>query len=293
MDGNNEDNKNNINNDKSEEKNKKENKNDEKGKNNNNYNSNRKKKYKVDVNKEKEDENEDLYISQQRSYSCRIGDQKSKKFNYNNEEIENNIKRKLKFLKTPQIKPKKSKVIPNPISLGTISFSNKKSKFNIIKNDNIILSEGEEEESNEYSSDSNSDFQNKLENNNINIDNNKEINNKENNNYINNEMDKVNDIKEFKIEEENDEYNEYGNLSIKNIRKNLIQSKKSVLKNIKNNNEIENILSEKYKKIKDNILNNNDNEEEVPKTLFKTIGFSKVNLNLPILNYLRKNSTSK
>ena len=287
MDDRNEHNKNNINNNKDEKNSEKENKNDERGKNN--YNSNRKKKYKVDVDKEKGEENEDLYISQQRSYSCRIGDQKSKKFSYNNEEIENNIKKKLKFLKTPQLKPKKSKIIPDPITIGTTSFSHKKSKYNIIKNDNIILSEGEEEESNEYSSDSNSDFHNKKQNNNININNNIEINNKENNN---DEKNKINDAKESNIEEENDEYNENGDLVIKNIRKNLILSKKSVLKSTKNNNEIENFLSEKYKKIKDNILSNDDNEEEVPKTLFKTIGFSHGNENLPILNYLRKNSTS-
>lgn len=290
MDGKGEDNKNYINNNKDEEKDKKENKNEEKGKNN--INSNRKQKFKVDVNQSKEEDNEYLYISQQRSYSCRIGEQKSKKFNYNNEEIDN-IKRKLKYLKTPQLKPKKSKIIPDPISIGTISFSSKKSKYDILKNENIILSEGEEEESNEYSSDSNSDFPNKKENNNININNNNEINNGENNNNNNNEIEnKFNDVKEFNIEEENDEYNEYGNLSIKNIRKNMIQSKRSVLKNIKNDNEIESILSEKYKKIKDIILNNNDNEQEVPKTLFKTIGFSHANINLPILNYLRKNSNS-
>ena len=284
MDDTNEDNKKNINNN-SEEINKKENKNEENGKNIFNSNS-KKKKYKVKVNKEKEEEIEDLYISQQRSYSCRIGEQKSKKFSYNNEEIDN-IKRKLKFLKTPQIKPKKSKIIPKPITIGTISFSSKKSKYNINK-ENIILSEGEDEESNEYSSDSISELSNKKENNNIKIN-----NNKENNNYNNREIDKLNEYKELNIEEENDEYNEHGNLVIKNLRKNMIQSKKSVLKNIKNNNEIENILSEKYKKIKDEILSNDNNEEEVPKTLFKTIGFFQANSNLPILNYLRKNSTSK
>lgn len=123
-------------------------------------------------------------------------------------------------------------------------------------------------------------------------------NNDSNNNSINN-INNVNiknliNIQEFKIEEENDEYNEYGELVLKKLRKNFIQTKKTILKNIKKNNEFDNFLKEKYNTIKENVLNQNEKEEdeEVPKNLCKTIGFTKdKNKNLPILDFLRKNSS--
>ena len=249
------------------------------------FNSNRKKKIKVYINNEKGEDKFVLY-NPQRSYSCRINEEKRQEFTYNDEEIKKNLAQKFKFLKTPQLKPKKSGIIPNPINIGSISISNKKSKYKM-NNENIILSEGEDEESNENSSDSNSELYEDREiddiSNNLLIS--QELENKENNNYNSNE------IREFKIEEENDEYNEKGNLVLKNLRKNMIQSKKDALKNCKNSKKYENILTEKYKKIKENILSINDNEEENSSKFFhKTIGFSNHN-NLPILEFLRQNST--
>ena len=186
-------------------------------------------------------------------------------------------------LKTPQIRPKKSTLIPNPIYLGSTSCSSRKSRFNLLGDENVIFSEGEEE-SIENSSDSLS----------INI---KE---KENMQNLNNLKEKLNDknfinikktmsIPKFSIEEENDDYNEKGDLILMKFRKNMIHSKKTFSKKFKNNNELENFLTKKFDVIKDTILNYN--EEEVPPNLFKTIGFSQVKNDLPILDFLQRKST--
>ena len=241
--------------------------------------SNKKPKYKIKVNDVRE-ESETYYISQ-RSYSCKVGGAKSKNFTYNNEEIKSDLNKKFKYLKTPKIRPKKGKTIPNPINIGSISHSTKKSKSKFIDEENIIFSEGEQENLKEGISDSDSDLN--IEKENLNIDNiiKEKIENKENNNYISNEIYKINEVKEFEIEEENDDdnFNEKGNLVLKKLRKNMIQSKINVIKKTKNYNELENIL-------------NDTEREETQKKLFKTIGFQKENKNLPILDFLRKNSAS-
>ena len=238
--------------------------------------------YQIDINKVNEEE--DYYYNSKRSYSCKVGDSKNKKFIYNIDEIKLNIDNKLKYLKTPKIRPKKSHLIPKPIDLGFTSCSNKKSKFNLINDENIILSEGEESLK-DNSSDSMSNNDDEKENiRNLNIIKDISIKNENNNNNNNNN----------KIEEENDEYNEDGELVLKKLRKNLMQSKKTILKNIKKNNEFDNFLKEKYNTFKENVLNQNEKEEdeEVPKNLCKTIGFTKdKNKNLPILDFLRKNSS--
>ena len=282
----NEENKKNINEkeDKQSNKKKDEQKDDKKKNKHVSFNSNRKKKMKVSINNQKEEEKS--YYYNKRSYSCKINEEIRQEFNYTDEEIKINLNEKFKFLKTPQLKPKKSGRIPNPINIGSISISNKKSKYKM-NNENIILTEGEDEQSNEFSSDSNSELYEEREieefPNNLIIS--QEIENKENNNYNSNE------VKEFQIQEENDEFNEKGNLVLKNLRKNMIQSKKDALRNSKNNKKYENILSEKYKKIKENILSIDNNEEENLTRLFhKTIGFS-IHNNLPILEFLRRNST--
>ena len=103
----------------------------------------------------------DLEAHSKRSYSCKIIDQKKKKFS-GAEEIKMNITKKLNCLKTPQIKPKKGKLNPIPINIGVMK---KNSRFKPIKGDdnvdtnifNDIISEGENEISNKESSDSSSD----------------------------------------------------------------------------------------------------------------------------------------
>ena len=262
--------------------------------------------YQIDINKVNEEE--DYYYNSKRSYSCKVGDSKNKKFIYNIDEIKLNIDNKLKYLKTPKIRPKKSHLIPKPIDLGFTSCSNKKSKFNLINDENIILSEGEEslKDNSSDSMSNNDDEKENIRNLNIikdiSIKNENNNNNNDNDNDNNNSINKINNvninnlinIQEFKIEEENDEYNEYGELVLKKLRKNFIQTKKTILKNIKKNNEFDNFLKEKYNTIKENVLNQNEKEEddEVPKNLCKTIGFTKdKNKNLPILDFLRKNSS--
>ena len=242
--------------------------------------------YKIDLNINK-DEEDGIYFNAKRSYSCKVGDSKRKKFVYNNDEIKLNLNQKLMYLKTPQIRPKKSTLIPNPFYLGSTSCSSKKSKLYLLGDENIILSEGEEE-SNENSSDSFSinieEKENIQSNNNI-----MEISNDKNN--INNNINIKKTISIQKsIEEENDDYNEKGDLILKKLRKNMIQSKKTFSKKIKNNKDLEHFLTEKFNNIKESILNYN--EEEVPQNLFKTVGFSKVKKNnLPILDFLQRKST--
>ena len=236
-----------------------------------------------------QDENNNLWYNPKRSYSCRLGDVKNKKFNYNNEEIELNLNEKFIYLKTPQLKPKKSKLNPTPINIGSISCSTKKSKLSLLNDENIILSEGEDEESIESSSDS--DFYIKKDENDIipNI-NEKKI---EDDKKLEN---KISEIKEFKIEEENDDdYDENGHLILKKLRKNMIQSKKIISKSNKMINRLDNILIEKYKKYKGYILNENIEDEFTPEILHKTSGFPHHNNNddeeeLPILEFLRRNS---
>ena len=151
------------------------------------------------------------------------------------------------YLKTPQIKPKKSTLNPVPINLGSISCIKKKTRFNLLNNDNNIIkdiiSEGENEESNEFSYDSSSDFTGGEE-----IkDNQENQENSELDNIYNNEDDYKENVlackklksentkyekeEEFKIEEENDDFDEYGKISLRNIRKDMIQSKKKFSKN--------------------------------------------------------------
>ena len=236
-----------------------------------------------------QDENNNLWYNPKRSYSCRLGDVKNKKFNYNNEEIELNLNEKFIYLKTPQLKPKKSKLNPTPINIGSISCSTKKSKLSLLNDENIILSEGEDEESIESSSDS--DFYIKKDENDIILNiNEKKI---EDDKKLEN---KISEIKEFKIEEENDDdYDENGHLILKKLRKNMIQSKKIISKSNKMINRLDNILIEKYKKYKGYILNENIEDEFTPEILHKTSGFPHHNNNddeeeLPILEFLRRNS---
>ena len=241
-------------------------------------------KIQIDLNLIKDVE-DDLYYNTKRSYSCKVGDSKIKKFSYNNEEIKLNLNKKLMYLKTPQIRPKKSTLIPNPIYLGSTSCSTKRSRYNLLSDENMILSEGGEE-SNENSSDSLT----------INIEE-EEENNKNLNNIIEKPNEKDNIIKKaisnqkYSIEEENDDYNEKGDLLLMKLRKNMIQSKKTFSKKFSTNNELEHFLTQKFDIIKDSILNYND--EEVPPNLFKTVGFSQVKNDLPILGFLQRKSTQK
>ena len=241
-------------------------------------------KIQIDLNLIKDVE-DDLYYNTKRSYSCKVGDSKIKKFSYNNEEIKLNLNKKLMYLKTPQIRPKKSTLIPNPIYLGSTSCSTKRSRYNLLSDENMILSEGGEE-SNENSSDSLT----------INIEE-EEENNKNINNVIEKSNEKDNIIKKaisnqkYSIEEENDDYNEKGDLILMKLRKNLIQSKKTFSKKFSTNIELEHFLTQKFDIIKDSILNYED--EEVPPNLFKTVGFSQVKNDLPILGFLQRKSTQK
>lgn len=240
-----------------------------------------------------------------RSYSCRINEPKNKNFS-EGDDIKINLNKKFLYLKTPQIKPKKSTLNPVPINIGSISCSTKKSKYNLLNNDNDniindIISEGDNEESNEMSLDSSSDMtlgeEVKDDDENIDIEN-FDINenyNHENDliiNKLNTEKKKISEITEFKIIEENDDFDENGQLSLKNIRKEMMQSKKIFLKNDKDIfNRIDNNLTEQYLKLKEDILMGN--EPTLALQLHKTTGFGQTRPKkaLPILEFLRQNSS--
>ena len=249
-----------------------------------------------------QDENINFCYSSKRSYSCRINESKKKKF-VNSDEIKLNLNNKFMYLKTPQIKPKKSTLIPNPINLGSISTSKKNTNLKALNDDiNIIkdiISEGENEESIEYSCDSSSfTIDEELKKNNekeINENNEDEKDLKKNdliNSKIKSDTTKVDSNDYYQIEEENDDdFDENGQISLKNIRKRMIQSKKIFNKN---DNDIfyriDSNISEKYKKFKDDILKGNENDI-LDIQFHKTTGFSQIRRkNYPILEYLKKNS---
>ena len=253
-----------------------------------------------------QDENNNLLYVAKRSYSCKINEPKNKKF-VNNDDIKLNLNKKFMYLKTPQIKPKKSQLNPAPINLGSISYANKKSKFNLL-NDNIniindIISEGDNEESNEFSYDSSSDFtdgeeiKEKIENSEIDVSEEKIRN--ENDNDLNikklNTLGKIGKIDEGKIEEENDDdYDENGKISLKNVRKGLIQSKRVFSKNdIDIFDKIDKNIMDHFQKYKEDILMDNKNETQ-GLNLHKTTGFGQAHPKngLPILEFLKKNSSS-
>ena len=251
-----------------------------------------------------QEDNYNINYVTKRSYSCRINEPKNKNFS-EGDDIKMNLNKKFLYLKTPQIKPKKSKLNPIPINIGSISCSIKKSKYNLLDNDNDniindIISEGDNEESNEMSLDSSSDLtlgeEVKDNEDNIEIEN-FEIN--ENDNHVNNLIIKnvksekkiMPEISQFKIIEENDDFDENGQLSLKNIRKEMMQSKKIFLKNDKDIfNRIDNNLVEHLQKFKEDILMGN--EPTLSLQLHKTTGFGQAHPKkaLPILEFLRKNS---
>ena len=273
-----------------------------------NFNSNEKNKKDLDLSNGI-DENYNLYYIAKRSFSCKVNELKNKNFP-NNDEIKLNLNHKFMYLKTPQIKPKKSKLIPKPINIGSASISKKKLRFNEKDKDinifNDIISEGENEESNEFSSDSSSDFtdgdeikeNNGNNENKLDLDNEKEA--KEENlmeKRFKSEKPKFEPEEDCKIAEENDDdFDEFGKISVKNLRKEMIQSKKLFLRNdVDIINKIDRKMSEQeqFKKYKDNILKGNENTS-VEIQFHKTTGFSQAHRKsgCPILEFLKKNSSS-
>ena len=273
---------------------------------------------------QKENQNEDDYIKEdsgniilnydpkfnphnKRSYSCKVNEQAVKKFS-GCDEIRLNISKKYNILKTPSLKPKKSDLNPAPINIGNAI--RKASRFKPLNDDdsidkeifNDIISEGEKEVSHKDSSLSSSDIDDKEE-----EKDNGEINNNHKNDddkfdvQINHDINdefalmklhsenKIFSLSENKIKEENeDEFNEKGNLMLKNVRKKMFHTKKTFLKNDKDNFDITNqALDEKYKKYKEDIL--------MPKkqsSFHNTISFTKPKNNgISILEFLRKNSS--
>ena len=273
----------------------------------------------------KENKNEDDYVKEdsgniifnydpkfnphnKRSYSCKVNEQAVKKFS-GCDEIRLNISKKYNFLKTPSLKPKKSDLNPIPINIGNAI--RKASRFKPLNDDdsidkeifNDIISEGEKEVSHKDSSLSSSDIDDKEEekdNGEINIHNPKNDDKFEKiqiDDDLNDEFalmklhseNKIFSLSENKIKEENeDEFNEKGNLMLKNVRKKMFHTKKTFLKNDKDNFDITNqALDEKYKKYKEDIL--------MPKkqtNFHNTISFTKPKNNgISILEFLRKNSS--
>ena len=87
-----------------------------------------------------------------RSHTVRESVKKGKLKKYIEEEKANKVEQK-KYLKTPQVRPIMRSLNPTPLRLNP--FSCKSSKLNLIKEENIILSEHEEEsENSEYTSSS-------------------------------------------------------------------------------------------------------------------------------------------
>jgi hypothetical protein len=249
--------------------------------------NNKKPSIKLNIEIPKDNGEECIYpFNYKRSYSCKGS--KTIKFLYNNEEIKFNLNKKFINIKTPQIKPQKSALVPNPINIG-ISLSAKKSKFNPLNDEKAILSEGENEESDEYSSDSNDESFGEKENQELMSK--KSANIRDEDANIGNEVIKEEDFDQNKIKEEKDEFDENGFIILKEVRKSMVQSRKFVSKRYKSYDVIEDLMMEKYKKMKENILSLNDNKDgEVPRSLYNTIGFQKKSL--PILDFLRKNSES-
>jgi hypothetical protein len=258
-----------------------------------------------------QDENLNLNYTNKRSYSCRINEPKNKNFS-GGDEIKLNLNKKFLYLKTPQIKPKKSTLNPAPINIGSISCSSKKSKLNLLINDNNnvfddVISEGDNEESIEPSN-SSSDLSDDEENKNneindyddyddyenIDIDNNKE---KEKENQLiieklKSDIKKIAETSEFTIKEENDFYDEKGHLSLKDMRKEMILSKKIFSKNERDIEiKIDNNLFEQCQKFREDILIGN---EQIGLQLHKTTGFGQAHSKkiLPILECLKQNSSN-
>lgn len=256
-----------------------------------------------------QDEKYNFYIAK-RSYSCKIHEARNKNFS-NNDDIKLNLNKKFMIIKTPQIKPKKSELIPVPINLGSVSNTKAKSKFNLLNEQmgviNDIISEGDNEESNEFSYDSSSSiFTENEEDNKEKEDNNSIISDKEgtntNNQNNNNEILMKNyysshigkSVKvDDKIDEENDDYDENGKISVRNLRRSMIQSRKIFLKNGRDNfDKIDNYSMSQYQKFKEDILMNKENEE-FEKSKNRTIGFGQTRRrHPPILDFLKKNSST-
>ena len=242
--------------------------------------------------------NEYLSPHSKRSYSCKINEQK--KFS-GCEEIKMNLNKKYAPLKTPQIKPMKCELNPNPINIGMVR---KASRFKSINDDNAnvdknifneIISEGENESdlSNNESSDLDSDSDDEE-----NLKYNKVINIQENLDLLSKfgifkikSDNKIFTLHENKIKEENDDdFNENGKLVLKNVRRKMFETKKSFLKKDKDYFDIINqSLNEKCKKYKEDILMpKNENK------FHNTISFSNSKAKkeeLSILEFLRKNSS--
>jgi hypothetical protein len=260
-----------------------------------------------------QDENLNLNYTNKRSYSCRINEPKNKNFS-GGDEIKLNLNKKFLYLKTPQIKPKKSTLNPAPINIGSISCSSKKSKLNLLINDdnNIIddvISEGDNEESFEPSNSSSEFLEGEEKKNNeindddyyddyenIDIDNEKEKEKEKENQLIieklKSDIKKIAETSEFTIKEENDFYDEKGHLSLKDMRKEMILSKKIFSKNERDiDNKIDNNLIEQCQKFREDILIGN---EQIGMQLHKTTGFGQTHSKktLPILEYLKKNSSN-
>jgi hypothetical protein len=260
-----------------------------------------------------QDENLNLNYTNKRSYSCKINEPKNKNFS-GGDEIKLNLKKKFLYLKTPQIKPKKSTLNPAPINIGSISCCSKKSKLNLLINDNNdiiddVISEGDHEESLEPSNSSSECLDDEEKKNNEindyddyddyeNIDNdNDNKNEKEKENQLiierlKSDIKKIAETSEFTIKEENDFYDEKGHLSLKDMRKEMILSKKIFSKNERDiDNKIDNNLIEQCQKFREDILIGN---EQIGMQLHKTTGFGQTHSKktLPILEYLKKNSSN-
>lgn len=234
-----------------------------------------------------------------RSYSCKINEQKKKKFS-GCEEIKMNLNKKYAPLKTPKIKPMKCELNPNPINIGMVR---KTSRFKSINDDinedknifNDIISEGENENelSDKESSYSDSDFdeeQNLKYNNVINTQENLDLLTKFGVLRLKSEN-RLYTLNENKIKEENDDdFNENGNIVLKNVRRKMFETKKNFLKKDKDYfNIINQSLNEKYKKYKEDILMPKNEQK-----FHNTISFSNSKAKkeeISILEFLRKNSS--
>ena len=234
-----------------------------------------------------------------RSYSCKINEQKKKKFS-GCEEIKMNLNKKYAPLKTPKIKPMKCELNPNRINIGMVR---KTSRFKSINDDinedknifNDVISEGENENelSDKESSDSDSDFDEEQ-----NLKYNNAINTQENSDLLTKfgvlrlkSENRLYTLNENKIKEENDDdFNENGNIVLKNVRRKMFETKKNFLKKDKDYfNIINQSLNEKYKKYKEDILMPKNEQK-----FHNTISFSNSKAKkeeISILEFLRKNSS--
>jgi len=236
-------------------------------------------------NSNKNNQKEELDLFSKRSYSCRFNEEKKSKLKFIEDiKLDTN---KINYLRTPKVKLLKSKSIPTPLDIGTISLKSKKAMISKVDNDNLhqIISEGENENlSEDGEEDSSSD-------------------NNENENFVENDKiltqlynqrckneQKCKEDEEMKNDgKKNDDY--HGDLpSLKILRKNMMNYPKNYIhKN--ENDDFYDLGNKDYQKYKKKILS--ETESVIKNESSYKSGFLKPIDNFPILSFLKNRNNDE